>query len=168
MTDPELVAVEDADSIARLARLAAGIWHEYFPPIIGQQQVDYMVERFQSEPALTAQIADGYRYFFIRRDDRDIGYAGLVYDDNDRSLQISKLYLSVDARGGGNGRAALGLVADFARGLGAGSLWLTVNKHNDGAIGFYEKMGFEKTESLVMDIGGGFVMDDYRMEKNLI
>lgn len=42
-------------------------------------------------------------------------------------------------------------------------LWLTLNKHNAGSIAFYEKMGFRKTEALVTDIGGGFVMDYWRM-----
>jgi hypothetical protein len=29
----------------------------------------------------------------------------------------------------------------------------------------YERLGFRIVEALVMDIGGGYVMDDYKMEK---
>ncbi|MDD3441568.1 MAG: GNAT family N-acetyltransferase, partial [Kiritimatiellae bacterium] len=51
--------------------------------------------------------------------------------------------------------------------LGCRELWLTVNKHNTGSIAFYERMGFRKTGALVTDIGHGFVMDDWRMAKEI-
>jgi ribosomal protein S18 acetylase RimI-like enzyme len=53
------------------------------------------------------------------------------------------------------------------RGLGAARLMLTVNKRNSKAIAAYERNGFTITESIVVDIGGGFVMDDYVMAKDL-
>lgn len=42
---------------------------------------------------------------------------------------------------------------------------LTVNRYNLDTIAAYKKLGFQITESMVQDIGNGFVMDDYRMEK---
>ncbi len=45
------------------------------------------------------------------------------------------------------------------------TLWLQVNKRNTDAIGFYRSAGFEVIREAVMDIGGGFVMDDYLMAK---
>ena len=45
--------------------------------------------------------------------------------------------------------------------LGKKSVYLTVNKHNDRAVAVYKKIGFELTDSVVTDIGSGFVMDDY-------
>ena len=47
------------------------------------------------------------------------------------------------------------------------SISLTVNKQNTDAIRAYEKMGFVNTESLVTNIGGGFVMDDFKMVKEI-
>ena len=44
---------------------------------------------------------------------------------------------------------------------------LNVNKNNVQAIRAYEKSGFAIRESVVVDIGGGFVMDDYVMAKAL-
>ena len=41
-----------------------------------------------------------------------------------------------------------------------------MNRNNLESIAFYERIGFRKTEKLVTDIGGGYVMDDWRMEKN--
>jgi ribosomal protein S18 acetylase RimI-like enzyme len=45
-------------------------------------------------------------------------------------------------------------------------LFLNVNKYNS-AIQFYHKIGFEIAKEEVIDIGNGFVMDDYVMEKQL-
>ena len=39
--------------------------------------------------------------------------------------------------------------------------------YNSGSLRAYEKMGFHKVRSLVIDIGGGFVMDDYELEKRV-
>ena len=55
----EIKVVRDSDEIATVARLAREIWHEYYAPIIGQAQVDYMVPKFQSESAIAEQIGDG-------------------------------------------------------------------------------------------------------------
>jgi ribosomal protein S18 acetylase RimI-like enzyme len=49
---------------------------------------------------------------------------------------------------------------------GAVALQLQVNRQNK-AKGFYEKAGFTILEEIKLDIGGGFVMDDYVMEKKL-
>jgi ribosomal protein S18 acetylase RimI-like enzyme len=42
-----------------------------------------------------------------------------------------------------------------------------VNKRNPGAISFYKAAGFTIAREAVFDIGSGFVMDDYIMEKRL-
>jgi RimJ/RimL family protein N-acetyltransferase len=46
-------------------------------------------------------------------------------------------------------------------------IWLTVNRFNENTIKVYEKKGFIKTRTQVADIGNGFVMDDYIMEKTI-
>ena len=44
-----------------LAEVAGEIWNEYWPQHIGQAQTDYMVEQFQSLPAIQRQMAEeGY------------------------------------------------------------------------------------------------------------
>ena len=46
------------------------------------------------------------------------------------------------------------------------AVYLTVNKHNDDTISIYSHLGFEVIDSVVSDIGSGFVMDDYIMQLN--
>ena len=69
MKDMSTVALKPAKTekeINDIAILANEIWHQHFIPIIGEAQVEYMVAKFQSYPAITGQIQnDGYEYFQI-------------------------------------------------------------------------------------------------------
>lgn len=77
-----LQQVLSAQDINDTARLANGIWHEHFTPIIGEKQVNYMLDRFQSAPAIAEQIRQGYLYFALILDHRQIGYAAFRIDDD--------------------------------------------------------------------------------------
>lgn len=171
--DPLIVfkPARTANEIAVIAGLAREIWYEYYVALIGRAQVDYMVEKFQSAPAMLEQVAQGYLYFTIEQDMTGTGSAEAAepvgyfaaQPQQDR-LFVSKLYLRRNARGNGAGRKTLAFIERMAAGLALDYLALTVNKGNP-AVATYQRWGFKVVEAIVMDIGGGFVMDDFRMEK---
>ncbi|OUP49285.1 GNAT family N-acetyltransferase [Lachnoclostridium sp. An181] len=154
-------AVNDAE-ILGVAALAEEIWHEHFPPIIGEEQVDYMVEKFQSFDALKRQIADGYEYFLISSDYMMVGYTGVT--EKDGSLFLSKLYLLKDSRGQHLSTEVFGHLIDLAKERKLDKIWLTCNKYNSHSLDVYKHLGFEIVRDEVTDIGNGFVMDDYILE----
>ncbi|MFO7304192.1 MAG: GNAT family N-acetyltransferase [Gammaproteobacteria bacterium] len=158
------VVEEDLEPLAALAR---EIWTDHYVPIIGQAQVDYMLERFQSVPAMRAQLAEGYEYFVVRDGERMIGYMAVRPEPQERRLFISKFYLHKSRRGSGTGRLCMEFLERLARQRSLERLWLTVNKENP-SIRVYERLGFRIAADIVTDIGNGFVMDDYRMEKSLL
>ena len=165
MPDPvQLVPVTTATQVADVARMAHEVWNEYYVSLIGQAQVDYMVAKFQSAVAMQAQVDSGYEYFHIRQSGVNVGYAAIRHDAADARIFISKLYLLAAHRKAGAGRQTLELIERMARERGATHLWLTVNKGN-ASVQAYERLGFRIVEAMVMDIGGGYVMDDYKMEK---
>ena len=158
----KLERVESREQIAAVAALAREIWTQHYVPIIGAAQVEYMLAKFQSAEAIARQIAaEGYEYYLAP----GAGYLALVPDPARNSVMLSKLYVREKRRGTGMGRAMVEFAAKRAAELGGTELWLTVNKRNAGSIAFYGKMGFRKMDALVTDIGGGFVMDDWRMAK---
>lgn len=164
------VPVLRPEQVATVATLAHQIWYEYYVPLIGHAQVDYMVARFQNAPAMQAQIDQGYEYFLVQRSLEsgnwaDIGYCA-IEEQPGRVMFLSKFYLHHAARGSGTGRRCMEFLEGLARRRGLSLLWLTVNKGNP-AVQAYQRLGFRIAADLVMDIGGGFVMDDYRMEKAL-
>ena len=145
-----------------LAGLADEIWRQHFSPILSQEQIGYMLNRYQSADAMTGQMADGYQYYFFEIDGIRQGYFGIQPKDD--GLFLSKLYLRQSQRGHGYARQAFGLMRQIAKDLGLHKIWLTVNIHNDSAIGVYKAMGMHIARSQVTDIGHGFVMDDYVFE----
>lgn len=163
----EIKKVKYLPELRKVAELADVIWHECFPGIITTAQIDYMVEKFQSLEAMCRQVEEqGYTYLAVYTDDDLCGYIG-IKPENDERLFLSKLYLRSDKRGNGIASMMLDRVVGEAEALGKTSVYLTVNKHNDRAVGVYRHRGFEVTESIVTDIGNGFVMDDFVMTLKL-
>ena len=166
MHSPAFIEVNTDDLIADVALLAREIWEEHYIPIIGPAQVEYMLERFQSGPAISQQIREGYNYFLICGiGDRYLGYLGVLVKDEE--LRLHKIYLHSDERGKGYGRCAIEFVTGLARTHGCSRIMLTVNKNNARSIKVYERCGFNITGPVIRDIGNGFVMDDYLMEKEV-
>jgi len=164
--DIGFIRVCDETQTSELAGLAREIWFEHFPGIISTEQVSYMVEKYQSEEAITRQIADdGYEYYFVSGEHGILGYLAIKPEPG--KLLLSKLYLKREHRGKGYFNGMLAFAERTAKEKGLTTLYLTVNRHNDRAITVYRKKGFEVIKETVTDIGGSFVMDDFVMEKVL-
>jgi len=159
-------AVTDSSHIEIVEALADEIWKEHFTAIIGKQQVSYMLEKFQSKSAIAEQIRDGFLYFVIRNHNKYAGYMAVQLKGS--RLFLSKFYILSAHRGKGLGRRAMAFIEKLAIEKTASMITLTVNRYNSAAIEVYKKLGFVIEESIVQDIGEGFVMDDYRMVKAVI
>ena len=155
--------IVDKEHIKELAELASGIWHEYWSCLLAAEQIDYMVEKFQSENAIIEQIKnENYTYFFILKDGIKCGYFGISRKED--YLFLSKLYIKKEYRHQGIGRLAFEKVIEIAKDFGYSSIKLTVNKNNKKTIDAYLKYRLAIIDKDVTDIGNGFVMDDYIME----
>ncbi len=163
----EFRKVISEEDIAEVARLAREIWQEHYIPIIGREQVDYMLEKFQSIRAIAEQLAREYEYFLVLDHGQSAGYIGVVPDTGESKLLLSKIYIRKQQRGRGLGEEALGFVEELCRQCGIAMIRLTVNKNNARSIAWYRRRGFTDVGPTVQDIGGGFVMDDFRMEKTI-
>lgn len=149
------------EQLTALADLANVIWHEYFPCIISDGQIDYMVEKFQSFEAMKNQIAEkGYHYFAVVLDEVPVGYYA-VAKQPDGSLYLSKLYLRADMRRKGLCSMMFREVKRYARREGTQLIWLTVNRGNTHAIEVYKHFGMRLLREEKFDIGGGYFMDDH-------
>lgn len=165
-----MINIEEVKSISdieRTANLAYEIWNEYYIPIIGKDQVKYMVSTFQSTAAIENQIKEGYRYFLVKYDGSHGGYFAILEDIREKSMFLSKLYVHENFRGQGIAKTCVSYIEDICKSFGLTKIWLTVNKHNEIAIEAYKKMGFVNVAAITQDIGSGFIMDDYKMEKDI-
>ena len=169
------VSATNEAGIRNMSALATHIVREHFDPIIGVEQNDYMIERFQTPEAIAAQIEDRYEYYFVlppaddsqstdqQRPARPVGFLA-VQPRESGELYLGKFYLLKQERGKGYARTMTRFVVQRARKLGCDHILLRVNRDNFQAILAYEHLGFERTGELTTDIGGGFVMDDFVYE----
>ncbi len=161
MSGIKTVEVKTSEQVKKVAAMADEIWHEWFPSIISAEQIDYMLDKFQSESAIENQLKnENYRYFIVMNGGEYVGYTA-VRPDSDGRLFLSKIYIKKEHRRKGYGKAVFGFLKDICRENGLNAIWLTVNKHNDDSINVYKKCGFKVIGEDVTDIGGGYVMDDY-------
>ncbi|MEE0060497.1 MAG: GNAT family N-acetyltransferase [Acutalibacteraceae bacterium] len=154
-----------SNDVATLAMVGNEIWHEYYTPLLGVEQVDYMVDKFQSVKGISYQLDNGYEYYFAVDDDKIAGYFGV--QPQEESLFLSKLYLKKDFRGKGIASVMLAYIKEIAEKYSKNKITLTVNRYNDNTIAVYKHLGFEIIEEQKADIGNGFYMDDYVMQLQL-
>ena len=160
-----IIAVSTECQIEIVETLAKEIWTEHYVPIIGKEQVDYMLDRIQSKRAIAEQIKTGSLYFLIEEGHHFIGY--IAVQPKGEELFLSKIYIKFSKRRKGYGKKAIRFAERLAKEKGLKKIILTVNKKNIDAIKAYEKVGFSNCGPLIQEIGCGFIMDDYKMEKTV-
>jgi diamine N-acetyltransferase len=157
---------DNPEAVTELARTAADIWREYYISIITMDQIDYMIGKYQSAQAVQDQIENqGYAYYVMVDEGGIAGY--LSVKEEDGKLFLSKFYVSKENRGKGYASQAMVFLEQLCREKGISHIWLTVNRHNESSIGVYRKKGFRTIREQVADIGNGYVMDDFVMEKEI-
>lgn len=160
----EITQVKQED-VEALSLFATEIVREHFDPIVGKAQNDYMLERFQTVSAITEQIASGCQYYWVNFDGRRAGF--LAFFPKDGKMYLSKFYLHKDFRGRRIAGAMMEFVEAKTRKRGLHAIFLNVSRHNDRVISIYRHLGFSLLRTEKNDIGNGFYMDDYVLEKTL-
>lgn len=146
--------------------LADTIWREHYIPMVGKPQIDYMLDKFQSAAAIKNQIKnEGFEYFIVHFDGKPAGY--LAFKKEEGHLFLSKIYVLRSLRGKQIGKTAMAFIGEKAKAYQLKAIRLGVNVNNTNSIEAYKKLGFKKIHAFVTDIGNGFVMDDFIMEKKV-
>lgn len=154
------------DDLPAIAALAGVIWRAVYPGIIARAQIEFMLARMYSPDTLRDEIrSQGIHFYQLLVDGRGAGFASIGPADVPDVWKLHKLYLRPELHGCGLGSRLLKHCEVEARQLGARRLMLAVNKRNAQAIAAYQRNGFAVVDSVAVDIGGGFVMDDFIMAK---
>jgi GNAT superfamily N-acetyltransferase len=153
----------DAETICELAGV---IWRVHYADIITGAQIEYMLRQRYDPALIRAELARGdITWDKLVVNSTIIGYAS--YFESARDMKLDKLYVHQDHQRRGYGGLLIERAAAAARAQSCATLILAVNKANAKAIAAYRKYGFRIRDSIVQDIGGGFVMDDYVMVKDV-
>jgi diamine N-acetyltransferase len=158
-------------------RLAGVIWRRHYPGIITGGQIEYMLVRMYDVDVMRREMTEqGIEYDGLFLDGEMVGFCshgrlgverGAESGEREGDYKLHKLYLLPKHQGRGHGAAAIRHVEQRARANGCECLILAVNKRNEKALRSYRANGFTVRSEVVTDIGGGYVMDDFVMEKRL-
>ena len=96
-----------------------------------------------------------------------VGYTGGHAEPKTGRFFISRIYLRACERGRHFASGVIAFYEDLCRERGLRAMYLTVNKGNVLGIRAYKGNGFKVIDAVETDIGQGFVMDDYIMEKRV-
>ena len=163
-----LKPIETDQDIQMAFALVSEIWPVCYAGIMSADQIQYMLARMYAPETIKTETAKGTQFFFIEVNNRPVGV--LSYDSKPKDshvVMLHKIYLLPAYWGKGLGHQILMKVAERAAAVGADAIELRVNRYNERAIRAYKRVGFFEKTTLVTDIGGGFVMDDYIMRKEL-
>ncbi len=165
--DAQLKAITEAD-FETLAQLGERIWREHYSKIISMAQIMYMLSgRYAPDNLRSYLNADDRWLKLVTLDETAVGYCSYSVTKEPSEMKLEQLYLLEECRGKRLGLMMLNHVENQAREMGLKVLMLQVNKQNTDSIAFYKKAGFTIREEAAFDIGNGYVMDDYVMEKLL-
>jgi ribosomal protein S18 acetylase RimI-like enzyme len=163
-----VIAPSTEADLPAIRALAHQIWPICFAGVISDNQIRYMLGWMYSIKTMTKEVREGgISYDRLLAGGRLIGYTAHGPDESPGEWKLYKLYLHPDHQRRGYGTMLIRHVEQAARARACRALVLRVNRGNAQAIAVYRKNGFTVRESIVADIGHGFVMDDFVMAKPL-
>ena len=152
--------------VEQMAVLAREIWHDHYPAIITMAQIDYMLRQRYDATVVSAELKRSDIWW----DKLTVGgelcaFSSFLRTGEPGTMKLDKLYVKTSCQRRGYGGLLIARALDESSREGCRRLILAVNKNNATAIAAYLKHGFRIAEAVLKDIGGGFAMDDYIMER---
>ena len=153
------------EDIALIRELSFQVWPQTYAGILSKEQIDYMLDRMYSEASLHQQLQDDHHFILVYNAGVPVGFASYSQLDGN-VFKLHKIYIVPVHQGRGTGRFVIEKIIEDIKEQGAATLQLNVNRNNV-ARHFYERLGFEVVGEEDINIGNGFFMNDYIMEKKL-
>ncbi len=160
------IRIADILDIPAIRKVVEEVWPIAYGHIISHEQIDYMLKMMYSDESLLRQMTlEDCEFILAMENDNVLGFAS--FSEMEKGVyKLHKLYVYSTQQGKGTGKILLDEVCRRAKESGGKTLELQVNKKNT-AKKFYEGNGFTLKQEAVFDIGNGFVMDDYILERSL-
>jgi len=147
--------------------LALKIWPSTYSGIISEGQMEYMLNWMYSIESLEKSFNSNHSFFAIYAESEPIGFLDLELNSPAQKwIKLQKIYILPEKQKLGLGLALMDYTFLFARENKIKHITLQVNRGNK-AVTFYEKLGFFKVDEKDFDIGNGYFMNDFVMQKNL-
>jgi len=165
-----MIVVEKAtiNDIPIIQDIAHATWPSTFEEILSKQQIEYMLEMMYSTESLIEQIETKKHLFFLAKENKSpLGFVSVELNyQNELKSKIHKIYMLPKAQGKGIGKILMQKAEELAQENNQKSITLNVNRFNK-ALNFYEKLGYKNSKTENIQIGNGYLMEDFVLEKQL-
>lgn len=161
-----IVQAENEHHYLIIEHIALYTWPDTFKEILSEEQINYMLAKTYKPEQLKSQVENMGHTFLLAYDNGVYhGFASyeINYDGTD-ATKVHKLYVFPKSQGKGAGKLLLNYILDLAQKNGQKSIILNVNKYNYKAVEFYKHNNFQIIKEENIDIGEGFVNEDFVME----
>lgn len=165
-----MVIIKEASlaDLNTIQEIAYKSWPDTYGAILSQDQIDYMLDLWYAKDVLIDAMTNKKHFFLLAFEGTVcLGFASYEHNYlNKKITRLHKIYLLPEAQGKGVGKLLLAAVENLAQRNDSDFITLNVNKFNK-ALAFYQKIGFEITDEYDTEIGNGYLMEDYSMQKKL-
>ena len=162
------IRIATTKDIPLIRQLAEQVFPETYKNIITPEQCRYMMDMMYSEESLRRQMTEeGHVYQLLSVDGEAAGYVS-VQPIESNLYELQKIYVLPRFQGRHLGRTLFDAAVALVKKLHPEPcrIFLHVNRYNKAKT-FYEHLGLKVTKQGDYDIGHGYFMNDYIMEKEI-
>lgn len=163
-----MISIKPTDNYKAIQDIAGKTWPVTYGPILSSEQIQYMFSMMYDLEALKSQAEIKNHHFIIAEEEGSfLGFASFEHNfQNESKTKIHKIYILPETQGSGIGKKLIQYITEKSKIENQEFLSLNVNRYNK-ALDFYIKIGFEKIAEEDIEIGNGYLMEDFIMEKKL-
>ena len=166
-----MIVIRKAGSkdIETIIEIAHQTWPSTYSDILSTDQINFMVDLMYNGKTLLSQMNNEIHFFLIVDDELPFGFTSyeIMGKECDKPYaKVHKLYVLPSHQGKKGGKLLLDHISKEMVSKNVFSMQLNVNKFNK-SVAFYQHYGFYIAKEMILDIGQGYVMDDFVMEKVL-
>ncbi|THU39454.1 GNAT family N-acetyltransferase [Niastella caeni] len=161
------IRLANVDDLPTIERLAREIWPVTYGEILSPEQLAYMLDLIYNNAVLRDQLLNQHHTFLIAElEGKPVAFA--VFSTIEPGIcKLHKIYVHQNTQGKGVGKQLIDHITEHLRSQSMHTLRLNVNRQNKARF-FYEKLGFKVVKEEDIDIGNGYFMIDFVMEKKLV
>lgn len=165
MFDIKKATIEDSKLINKAA---LEVFPETYKDILSKDQIDFMMDWMYSVKHLQEEIRTEHQIYFLAYEECEVAGYIAIRKENDDVIFLEKIYVLPYFQGYGLGKQMFEFLEKEIKQIfpEAKKMQLNVNRYNK-ALHFYEKMGMYEIGQRDFDIGNGYFMNDYILEKKL-
>ena len=151
-----------------IQKLAYEIWPVAYREILSNEQLQFMLENMYSFSSLESQITE-LKHLFLLTFENNLPIAFASYSEvseteEEKKYKLHKIYVLSQYQGKGVGKSIIQFISEKITSSIKTTLILNVNRFNN-SVEFYKHLGFRVIMEEDINIGNGFWMNDYVMEK---